>query len=212
VLLEASGETTRADAVVVAVGPHQLASAFAPGVERDHAPIAQALASVARFDYEPITTVYLGYAAPRALPRGLLRLDDAPGQWIFDRSDILERAAASGTRASMRSLVSVVISARGPHSGLDHAALVGATDGQLRRLAPDLAPLVWSRVIEEKRATYACVPGLARPSCGRLVDRVGLAGDYAYEAFPATLEAAVRSGRIAARATVGAAAPTPEGA
>jgi len=135
-----------------------------------------------------------------------------PGQWIFDRSDILERAAASGTRASMRSLVSVVISARGPHSGLDHAALVGATDGQLRRLAPDLAPLVWSRVIEEKRATYACVPGLARPSCGRLVDRVGLAGDYAYEAFPATLAAAVRSGRIAARATVGAAAPTPEGA
>ena len=202
VLLEASGETARADGVIVAVGPHQLASAFAPGVERDHRPIAQALASVAGFDYEPITTVYLGYAAPRAFARGLLRLDDAPGQWIFDRSDILERAAASGTRASMRSLVSVVISARGPHSALDHAALVGAADGQLRRLAPDLAPLVWSRVIEEKRATYACVPGLARPSCGRLVDRVGLAGDYAYDAFPATLEAAVRSGRIAARAMV----------
>ncbi|HET8876373.1 MAG TPA: hydroxysqualene dehydroxylase HpnE [Casimicrobiaceae bacterium] len=204
VLLEASGEHARADAVIVAVGPHQLASAFAPGIERDHPSIVQALASVARFDYEPITTVYLGYAAARALPRGLLRLDDAPGQWIFDRSDILERAAASATRAPMRSLVSVVISARGPHSALDHAALVGATDGQLRRLAPDLAPLVWSRVIEEKRATYACVPGLARPACGRLVERVGLAGDYAYAAFPATLEAAVRSGRIAAHAIIGA--------
>src|SRR5690348_4226928 len=112
----------------------------------------------------------------------------------------------------MRSLDAVVISAGGPHSPLDPGALAGATHGQLRRPARGVAPLVWSRVIEEKRATYACVRGLARPSCGRLVDRVGLAGDYAYEAFPATLEAAVRSGRIAARATVGAAAPTPEGA
>ena len=102
----------------------------------------------------------------------------------------------------MRALVSVVISARGAHSALDHAALVAATDAQLRRLAPDLPPLVWSRVIEEKRATYACVPGLARPACGRLTDRVYLAGDYTYEPFPATLEAAVRSGVVAARELV----------
>ncbi|HEY3585344.1 MAG TPA: FAD-dependent oxidoreductase, partial [Casimicrobiaceae bacterium] len=106
----------------------------------------------------------------------------------------------SATRPAMQSLVSVVISARGPHSALDHPALVAATDAQLRRLAPALAPLAWSQVIEEKRATYACVPALARPACGRLAERVYLAGDYTYDAFPATLEAAVRSGRIAAEA------------
>jgi len=199
VMLEVAGRTMPVDAIVVAVGPHQLASVFAPGVEREHPSIADALAQIARFDYEPITTVYLGYAAPIDLPPGLLRLDDAPGQWIFDRRDVLERAAASPTRAPMRTLVSVVISARGTHSALDHAALVAATDAQLRRLAPDLAPLVWSQVIEEKRATYACVPGLARPGCGRLAQRIYLAGDYTYEAFPATLEAAVRSGMAAAR-------------
>jgi squalene-associated FAD-dependent desaturase len=196
--LEAGGEPMRAQAVVVAVGPHQLASAFASGVAQAP-PIAAALATVGRFGYEPITTLYLGYAAPLALPRGLLRLDDAPGQWIFDRADILERAATSITRPAMRSLVSVVISARGPHSALEHKALVAATDAQLRALAPALPALVWSRVIEEKRATYACVPHLEAPACGRLSERIYLAGDYTYAAFPATLEAAVRSGRIAAR-------------
>jgi len=212
VLLVAGGEPMRADAVVVAAGPHQLASALGPDVEGAGRSIAETLATVARFEYEPITTVYLGYAAPLALARGLLRLDDAPGQWIFDRGDVLARAATSATRPPMQSLVSIVISARGPHSALDHAALVAATDAQLRRLEPALAPLVWSQVIEEKRATYACVPALAHPACGRLAGRVYLAGDYTYEAFPATLEAAVRSGRAAAAAvtaTCGAAAAAP---
>jgi squalene-associated FAD-dependent desaturase len=199
VRIEAAGQPMRADGVVVAVGPHQLASAFTPQLAERERSIAGALAAVARFDYEPITTLYLGYAAPLALPRGLLRLDDAPGQWIFDRADILARAATSVTRPAMRALVSVVISARGPHSALDHASLVDAVDAQLRRLAPELPALVWSKVIEEKRATYACVPALAAPSCGRVAERIYLCGDYTYAAFPATLEAAVRSGVNAAR-------------
>jgi predicted NAD/FAD-dependent oxidoreductase len=188
----------RADAVVVAVGPHQLASAFAPGLGSRHSRLASALAEVARFDYEPITTAYLGYASPVALPKALLRLDDAPGQWLFDRADILGRAAPAAKRPAMRALLSVVISASRP--SLPHRALVHAIDAQLRRLAPQLPALVWWQVIEEKRATYACTPALQRPACGPLAERVYLAGDYTYAAYPATLEAAVRSGRIAAQA------------
>ncbi|HLX27094.1 MAG TPA: hydroxysqualene dehydroxylase HpnE [Casimicrobiaceae bacterium] len=202
VLLETSGQTNRADAVVVAVGPHQLASTLAPQLSSAHPPIAAALGLVTRFDYEPIATAYLGYDAPLALPRGLLRLDDAPGQWIFDRADVLDRAAASDTRARMRALVAVVISARGPHTSLDHPALARAVDAQLRAITLSLPKLVWSRVIEEKRATYSCVPDLSRPASGRLADRVYLAGDYTCAALPATLEAAVRSGREAARALI----------
>lgn len=198
VLLEVSGQTMRADAVVVAVGPHQLESAFVSQLGERHPRIASALADVARFDYEPITTAYLGYAAPVALPKALLRLDDAPGQWVFDRADILRRAAPSADRPQMRALLSVVIS--GPRAALPHHALVGAIDAQLRRLAPRLAALVWWQVIEEKRATYACTPALPRPGCGLLTDRVYIAGDYTYAAYPATLEAAVRSGRVAAQA------------
>jgi hydroxysqualene dehydroxylase len=198
VSLESAGAATRADAVVVAVGPHQLASAFASGVGERHPRIAAALADVARFTYEPITTAYLGYAAPVALPRGLLRLDDAPGQWLFDRADILQRAVRSANRPDIRALLSVVIS--GPRDALTHDELVRALDAQLRRLSPRLAALVWGQVIEEKRATFACTPALAQPQCGLLADRVYLAGDYTYAAYPATLEAAVRSGRIAAQA------------
>ena len=198
VQLDADGTAMRADAVIVAVGPHQLASAFATALASRQPAIASALALVARFDYEPITTAYLGYAAPVALPEALLRLDDAPGQWLFDRADILRRAAPASKRPDMRALLSVVIS--GARTPLPHRALARAIHGQLRRLAPQLSALVWSQVIEEKRATYACVPALERPGCGVLAERVYLAGDYTYAAYPATLEAAVRSGRVAAQA------------
>ena len=200
VILESSGRLVEADGVVIAVGPHQLASAFAPDLPASEPRISAALRDVARFEYEPITTVYLGYAAPVPARKGLVRLDDAPGQWLFDRADVLRRAEPRATRPDVRGLLSVVISARGPHGALDHASLAAAVDAQLRRLDPRLPVLCWSQVIEEKRATYACVPALARPACGRLVERVYLAGDYTYQPLPATLEAAVRSGVIAARA------------
>jgi predicted NAD/FAD-dependent oxidoreductase len=198
VLIECAGESVRAPAVVVAVGPHQLAGAFTPDFVDRHANVQQALASVAAFEYEAITTLYLGYDAPIALPAGLLRLERGPGQWIFDRSDILRRAAPDAARPPMQSLVSVVISASAEHASLDHAALAAKVDAQLRTLARALPPLTYSRVIDEKRATYAAVPRLVRPAAGRLTDRVYLAGDYSYDEFPATLEGAVRSGRIAA--------------
>lgn len=198
VVLETSAGTMRADAVVVAVGPHQLRQAFASEVATRHAGIADALRAVDAFEYEPIATVYVGYAAAVALPQGLLRLDEQPGQWLFDRADILRRAEPAPP-PGVRALLSVVISAHGPHQSLDHASLVAAIDAQLRRLIA-LPPLCWSQVIEEKRATYACVPALVRPAAGRLAHRVFLAGDYTHSPLPATLEAAVRSGLAAARA------------
>jgi squalene-associated FAD-dependent desaturase len=196
---ESSRGSFRAKAVVVAVGPHQLAAAFDAGASGDPG-VRRALECVAALRYEPITTLYLGYDAAVTLPPGLLRLENGPGQWIFDRSDILRRAPPSGARSAMRALVSVVISASGAHDALDHDALVAATDAQLRSLEPTLPKRVFAQVIAEKRATYAAEPELVRPAAGRLACGVYLAGDYTYGDFPATLEAAVRSGRIAAAA------------
>lgn len=195
-----SSGMSRADAVIVAVGPHQLAAAFEPALRVRDGRIADAVRDVQQFAWEPITTVYLGYGAGVAVPAGLVRLDDNPGQWLFDRRDILARAPTSSTTADLRALLSVVISAHGPHESLQHPELVAAIDAQLRRSNRRMPPLGWSQVIEEKRATYACVPALARPACGPLSGQVYLAGDYTYAAFPATLEAAVRSGFTAARA------------
>jgi squalene-associated FAD-dependent desaturase len=180
-------------AAVVAVGPHQLAATLGCGSEvLAWSPV---LASVAAFDYESITTAYLAYPTAVALPAPIARLDDAPGHWVFDRSPAL----APGALGDARALLAVVISAGGAHDALPRAELVARVDAQLRRLEPALPKPTWSRVIAERRATYACVPRLARPAAGRVAPRIHLAGDYTMADLPPTLEAATRSGVAAAQ-------------
>ena len=77
-----------------------------------------------------------------------------------------------------------------------------ATDAQLRRLVPALPPCTWSSSIAEKRATYACTPDRPRAGGPRFAPGIYLAGDYVNEEFPATIEAAVRSGIAAAEAVL----------
>ncbi|HET9046442.1 MAG TPA: hydroxysqualene dehydroxylase HpnE [Casimicrobiaceae bacterium] len=188
-----------ARAAIVAVGPHQLGHAFAPEALAARPALAAAVSAIEALEYEPIVTVWLGYSARVAFPAPIARLDDAPGQWVVDRPDVIARAKA-GDVPSFAQLLAVVISASGPHMALPHDALVRAADAQLRRVRPDLSACVWSQVIAEKRATYACTPGRARPAEPRLAPGLYLAGDYVDTEYPATLEAAVRSGIAAAKA------------
>lgn len=189
-----TGKTTAAFAsVVVAVGPHQLnrtvgAATAANGQWRE------ILNRVSAFSYESITTVYLRFAASLPMRAPLLRLDDAPGHWIF-RHPGRAHAVPDDT---MEHLYAVVISAGGPHDTAEHTTLISRVVTQLRRLAPGLPPVLWSRVIAERRATYACTPGLLRPTSGLVTPHVYLAGDYTEPELPATLEAATRSGVAAA--------------
>ena len=198
-IVGAEGKALRARAVIVAVGGHQLAHAFAPEALAAHPPLAAAIDALQLLAFEAIVTIWLGYGSTVAMPGPVARLDDAPGQWVIDRPDIVARAQRSGGPA-LAQLLAVMISANGPHLTLPHDALVAITDAQLRRLAPTLSPCVWSFVISEKRATYACTPQRARPAGPRFAPGVYLAGDYVDTEFPSTLEAAVRSGIAAAEA------------
>jgi len=198
VRLRINGDDVGCSAAVVAVGPHQLSRAFDAGVRAD-ASIAAALDKVARLEWEPIATVYLGYSSPIEVPRALVQLDGTPGQWIFDRGDVLSHAEDAAP-SSLRALLAVVISASGDHDALSNNALTAAVVAQLKRLRPSMPPPVWSQVIAERRATYSCAPAATRPRAGRLAPGIYLAGDYTDPEFPATLECAVRSGRIAAEA------------
>ncbi|HYQ98563.1 MAG TPA: FAD-dependent oxidoreductase, partial [Casimicrobiaceae bacterium] len=123
---------------------------------------------------------------------------DAPGQWVFDRSGALGPRPPAGARA----LLAVVISTSGPHDAQDRGALAAEADAQLRRLAGQWPLPVWSRVIAERRATYACTPRAVRPAAGRVGPGLYLAGDYTDAELPATLEAATRSGVAAAAAVL----------
>ncbi|MEO8754385.1 MAG: hydroxysqualene dehydroxylase HpnE [Casimicrobiaceae bacterium] len=198
VTLAVDGNAQAARTAIVAVGPHQLRQAFAGEALAQHPPLAAAIGALELLAYEPIVTIWLGYAAAVAMPGPIARLDDAPGQWVIDRPDVL--AAAAAGHPPLAQLLAVVISAGGPHMALPHAQLAHNADAQLRRLRPALPPCAWSQVIAEKRATYACTPQRATPTGVRLAPGVYLAGDYVDTEYPATLEAAVRSGIAAAEA------------
>ncbi len=174
-------------AAVVAVGPHQLARLFAPPSITDAA--ARALSLISAFAYEPITTVYLNYPRSLELALPMLKLDGAPGQWVFDR----------GALDGPAGLASVVISTEGAHPRIAHAVLAQAVDAQLRRVWPQLPAPLWTQVIAERRATYACTAGLQHPAATAIGPHLYLAGDYTDAELPATLEAATRSGVAAAR-------------
>ena len=193
------GNAEMAAAAIVAVGPHQLRQTFAAEALAQHPSLSAAIGALEMLAYEPIVTIWLGYAAAVAMPGPIARLDDAPGQWVLDRPDVLARASAAG-RPPLAQLLAVVISASGPHMASPHTELAAAVDVQLRRLQPALTPCVWSQVIAEKRATYACTPQRPHPAGPRFAPGVYLAGDYVDTEYPATLEAAVRSGIAAAEA------------
>ena len=158
------------------------------------------------FDYEPITTCYLQYAADMRLAQPFNALLDDPaighwGQFVFDRGQLDESQAG---------LLAVVISASGGAVALAHAALCLAVAAQLAQVfdRPALRQPLRTKVISEKRATFSCTPGLLRPGPVTGLAGVLLAGDYVvnkYTAsddvasdYPATIESAVRSGVRAA--------------
>jgi hypothetical protein len=69
-----------------------------------------------------------------------------------------------------------------------------------RRSAQPPMPAIRShRLIVEKRATFAAVPGLERPANQSPWPRLSLAGDWTDTGYPAVLEGAVRSGKQAAK-------------
>ncbi|MFN3752135.1 MAG: hydroxysqualene dehydroxylase HpnE [Thiobacillus sp.] len=160
--------------VLVAVAPQHLAG-LAPGVDA----LAAAAADVARYAYRPIATAYVQYDAAFRLPAPLYALDGGPAQFVFDR----------GPSHGQAGLVAFVASAASNLAG----DWVAQAEAQLRRIA-DPGPARWRRRIVEKQATYACVPGMARPGVRTPHPRVFLAGDYTAGPYPATLESATTSG------------------
>ena len=97
-------------------------------------------------------------------------------------------------------LIGVVASAATDIDRTPGDMLAADVDAQLRRHFRDLPAPQWHQVITERRATFACVPGMSVPPQRTDVPRLYLAGDYTASEYPATLEAAVRSGLACARA------------
>jgi squalene-associated FAD-dependent desaturase len=173
--------------VVIACGPHQAGQLLVQLSEFD-----DALSRIGAFSYEPIVTCYLQYPESVSLPAPMLGLSGGIAQWVFDR----------GRLGGPKGLLAAVISASGTHERLTKEELTARIGIELKAALGELPSPRWSQVITEKRATFSCVPALARPEALTAVPGLVLAGDYVASEYPGTLEAAVRSG-IAAATAVG---------
>ncbi|MDP1692772.1 MAG: hydroxysqualene dehydroxylase HpnE [Burkholderiaceae bacterium] len=164
-------------------------------------PVAPAWSrQAAAFDYEPIVTVYLQSRGTRlAQPMTALASSaDAPAQFAFDLGAI----DGDGTRDGLFAFV--VSGARAwVERGLDATAAATLQQAQTAFAAHTWrTPPILLRTLAERRATFLCTPGLARPPTA-VGARLAAAGDYVDGPYPATLEGAVRSG-VAAIAALGA--------
>ncbi len=173
--------------VILAVAPYHLTRLIAPLPE-----LAALNRTIAAFAWEPIVTAYLSYPPEVRLPFPMIGVAKGCAQWLFDR----------GSLCGQPGVIAAVISAHGRHEDLSHEALAARIHGEIARVVPGLPAPLWTRAVVEKRATFACTPGMQRPPTATALPKLWLAGDYVAGDYPATIESAVRSGVAAARAAL----------
>jgi len=177
--VEAAGQRQTFSHVICALPPHQV-NAFLIGITA----LSEPAAAIERLHYQPIHSVWLQYPTPVALPSPMLGFSQGLIHWVFDREKL----------CGQRGLIGAVISAEGAHQELGQDELGVRVHHELKRELGGLPDPLWQRVIAEKRATFACTPGLSRPPQATALRNFFLAGDYTASDYPASLEAAVRSG------------------
>ena len=140
----------------------------------------------------PIVSVHLLF--DRVLLRTpLAALLGSGAHWIFDRGALTGHEPPSGQYLTVVSSgVPELMAIRGREL-VDRIA-TGVTE----RLGA--AELLWSRVSREPEATIALRPGVTRPAPGLIRPGLARAGAWTDTGWPVTMESAVRSGRVAARA------------
>ncbi len=150
----------------------------------------QAWANTAeQLPFEAITTVY-AWAPKAALPHPMLALRSheaatdqvaMPAQFVFDR----------GQLGGPPGLLAFVVSASTGDRETLQAQVLNQAQVQLG------LSLQAVQTVVEKRATFACTPGLQRPA-SLITPGLLACGDFVAGPYPATLEGAVRSGVAAA--------------
>ena len=176
-------ETDRFDHVICAVAPHRVTRILSSLPQ-----LAGVRATIDRFRYQPIYSVYLQLDGAVKLPAPMLGLSGT-AHWLFDREAI----------CGQRGLIAAVISGEGAHEDMPQHALACRIYEEIASELGRLPPLLWHRVIAEKRATLECSVGVERPEIVTPLKNLHLAGDYTASDYPATLESAVRSGIAAAQ-------------
>lgn len=139
--------------------------------------------------FEAITTVY-AWAPNATLPHPMLALrshEAAPDQMAFPAQFVFDRGQLGGPPG----LLAFVTSASSGEREALQAQILKQAQTQLGFTLRAIQTVV------EKRATFACTPGVQRPT-SFIAPGLVACGDYVAGPYPATLEGAVRSGVSAA--------------
>lgn len=134
--------------------------------------------------YEAIATVY-AQGAQRQLAAPMVALRNGPGapaQFVFDRAQL----------GGPQGLLAFVVSASDTERSELQQQVLAQAASQLNETGLRVV-----QTVVEKRATFACTPGLVRPPM-RVAPGLLACGDYVEGPYPATLEGAIRSGVAAA--------------
>jgi squalene-associated FAD-dependent desaturase len=172
----AGGQEHRADYYICALPFERLA---AIGVDVD----------VDGFEYSPITGIHLWFDRP-VIDVPQATMFDRTIQWVFDKGG--------------GKYVQVVVSASRSLIEMPRADVIALAVRELAEFFPAVsqAKLEKAHVVKEVRAVFSPLPGLEsrRPPTRTATHNLFLAGDWTRCGWPATMEAAVRSGYLAAEA------------
>jgi squalene-associated FAD-dependent desaturase len=172
----AAGHEHRADHYICAL-PFERLAAIGVDVNTD------------AFEYSPITGIHLWFDRPVIdIPQATMF--DRTIQWVFDKGG--------------GKYVQVVVSASRSLIEMPRADVIALAVRELAEFFPAVAEakLEKAHVVKEVRAVFSPLPGLEsrRPPARTATRNLFLAGDWTRCGWPATMEAAVRSGYLAAEA------------
>lgn len=192
-----------ADAVILAL-PFEQTQRLLPNVRSsdDHTAEVRAdlEAKAGRFEHSPFTSILLWY------DRQISGLDhawllDTTIEWFFHKSRIRRYPAEKG------SYIELVIAGSKAQLTMPREEILTLALREFEMFFPEArkANLLKSGILKEARATFSVTTGLDefRPAQGTEWPGLYLAGDWTATGWPATMEGAVRSGRLAAGAVVG---------
>lgn len=151
----------------------------------------------------PISGVHLWFDRPiTELPHAVLI--GTLSQWLFAGATPPEELGGdeSGAKKRGECYCQVVVSASYDLERLGKHEAVERIVGELRQAFPAAreAKLLRSKIVTEREAVFSARPGIdaVRPKQTTAVPGLFVAGDWTDTGWPATMEGAVRSGRLAA--------------
>jgi len=176
------------DAVVLAGSASATAKLLEDSGAHNSPQLAQSMtnwtAQTRALRFEEIATVYARADKVRlAQPMQALQSDpSSPAQFVFDK----------GQLGGPAGLLAFVVSANTDNRDIVQTRVLAQGNRQLSSFLGG-STLAIVQTIIEKRATFACTPGLQRPPT-HIAPGLLACGDYIEGPYPATLEGAIRSG------------------